>query len=87
MSLVASEAPRALDGLCDVRNVSTAPQPDLVTEDPKSTGPPAADGALGDHAACLAAPVVDRRLLDDEGAVWDFNLERGVIEGTCAAVL
>jgi hypothetical protein len=86
-SLVTSEAPRTLHGLGDIRNVSALPQPDLVAEDPESTCPPAADGALGDHAALLAAPVVDRRLLDDESAVWDFNLERGVIESTCGAML
>jgi hypothetical protein len=67
--------------------VSALPEPDFVAEDSKTTCPPAADGALGDHAALLAAPVVDRRLLDDEPALWDVDLERGVIEVTCATLL
>jgi hypothetical protein len=87
MDLVTSEVPRTLHGLRDVGNVSAPPQPDLVAEDPESTRPAAADGALGDDAPLHAAPVMDRRLLDDECPLWDFDLERGVIEVACAAVL
>src|SRR5205823_5307282 len=64
--LLIAEARGAVDGLGDVRYVATAPDPDLVAEDPKSACPASADGALGDDAALLSAPVVDRRLLDHE---------------------
>jgi hypothetical protein len=60
--------------------VTTAPEPDLVTEDPKSACPASADGALGDDTTLLAAPIVDRRLLDHECSLRDFNLKRGVVE-------
>jgi hypothetical protein len=36
--------------------------------------------ALGDDAPLLAAPVVDRRLLDHERSLRDFDLQRGVVE-------
>ena len=62
--------------------MSAAPEPDLVAEDPKSARPATADGAFGDDAALLAAPVGDRRLLDDELRLRDFDLERGVVEVT-----
>jgi hypothetical protein len=87
MGLVTSKAPRTRDGLRDVGNVSALPQPDLVAEDPKSPRPAAADGTLGDDAPLVAAPVVNRRLLDHEPPLWDVDLERGVVEVTCAAVL
>jgi hypothetical protein len=63
--LVVGQPLRTIYGLSDVRNVSTEPNADLVAEDPKSACPPAADRPLGDDAPLLAAPVVDRRLLDN----------------------
>jgi hypothetical protein len=65
--------------LRDVRNVSALPQADLVAGDPKSACPASADGALGDDATVLAAPVVDRRLLDHKRSLRDFDLKRGVV--------
>jgi hypothetical protein len=62
--VVVAESPRAVDGLGYIRYVAAGPEPDLVAEDPESAGPASADGAFGDDAALLAAPVVDRRLLD-----------------------
>jgi hypothetical protein len=56
------------------------PKPDLVSEDPKSTGPATAHGTYRDDAAQLAAQIWDRRLLDDEGRPWDVDLECGVEE-------
>src|SRR3954469_16630639 len=64
-TLVGGQSLRTLYGFGDVRNISAAPKPDLVAEDPKSAGPPTANGAVGHDAPVLAAPVVDRRLLDD----------------------
>jgi hypothetical protein len=78
--LLAGEPPRAVDGLGDVRDVAAAPEPDLVAEDPKAPRPASADGALGDDAALLAAPVVNRRLLDHERSLRNFDLKRGVVE-------
>ena len=75
-----AEVPRAVDGLGDVWYVATAPQPDLVAEDPESGRPASADGTFGDHTAFLAAPVVDRRLLDHERCLREFDLKRGVVE-------
>ena len=51
--LLVTEAARAVDGLGDIGDVATAPEPDLVAEDPKSARPPRADGALGDDAPVL----------------------------------
>ena len=79
---VGGQSPRAVYGLGDVRNVSTEPKTDLVAEDPKSAGPATADSAFGDDAPLHPAPVVDRRLLDDERPLGDFDLERGVVEVT-----
>src|SRR4051794_11089471 len=61
--LVGGRSLRTVYGFGDVRNISAAPEPDLVAEDPKSAGPPSADRAVGhDAPVVLAAPVVDRRL-------------------------
>ena len=79
---VVAQSPRAVDGLGDVRDVAAAPKADLVAEDPKSARPATADRAFGDDAPLLAAPVVDRRLLDDERPLRDLDLERGVVEVT-----
>ena len=60
--------------------MATAPEPDLVAEDPESARPASADGAFGDDTALLSAPVVDRRLLDHERSLREFDLKRGVVE-------
>lgn len=75
-----AEAPGTVDGLGDVRYVATAPEPDLVAEDAKSARPASADGAFGDDTALLSAPVVDRRLLNHERSLREFDLKRGVVE-------
>jgi hypothetical protein len=80
--LVGGQSLRTLYGFGNVRNISAAPKPDLVAEDPKSACPPTADRALGHDAPVLAAPVVDRRLLDDVLRPWKLHLERGVVEIT-----
>jgi hypothetical protein len=60
--------------------MSVEPKANLVAEDPKSARPASADGAFGDDAAQVPAPVVDGRLLDDERPLRDLHLERGVVE-------
>src|SRR4051812_24202180 len=80
--LVGGQSPRTLYGFGDVRNMSAAPKPDLVAKDPKSARPPAADRALGHDAPVPAAPVVDRRLLDDVRRPRKLHLKRGVVEIT-----
>ena len=60
--------------------MATAPEPDLVAEDPKSGRPASADGSFGDNTAILSAPVVDRRLLDHERSLRELDLKRGVVE-------
>src|SRR4051794_29098796 len=78
--LVLAESPWTVDGLGDVRYVAARPEPDLVAEDPTAARPPGADGAFGDDAALLAAPVVHRGLLDHERRLPELDLERGVVE-------
>src|SRR3954463_7323188 len=80
--LVGGQSARTVYGFGDVRNMSSAPKPDLVAKDPKSACPPTADRALGHDAPVLAAPVVDRRLLDDVRRPRKLHLERGVVEIT-----
>ena len=80
LPLLAGQPPWAVNRLGDVGNAPTAPESDLVAEDPKPPCPATADGALGDDAPLLTAPVVDRRLLDDEPVPSDFDPQRGVIE-------
>jgi hypothetical protein len=82
MILVGGQSLRTIYGFGNVRNISAEPKPDLVAEDPKSARPPTADRALGHDAPVLAAPVVDRRLLDDVLRPWKLHLERGVVEIT-----
>lgn len=60
--------------------MTTAPQPDLVAEDPKTACPGSSHGALGDHTPLLSAPIVDGRLLDHERSLREFDLKRGVVE-------
>jgi hypothetical protein len=60
--------------------VAVAPKPDLVAEDPKPAGPATAHCASGDDAPLLTAQIGDRGLLDDVGRLWNFDLERGVVE-------
>ena len=73
--VVAGQSPRAIYGFGDVRNVPTEPETDLVAEDPKSACHPAFGNALGDHAPLVAAPIVDRRLLDDVLRPWNLHLK------------
>src|SRR4051812_26184001 len=80
--LVGGQSARTLYGFGDVRNMSAAPKPDLVAKGPKSACPPTADRALGHDAPVLAAPVVDRRLLDDVRRPRKLHLKRGVVEIT-----
>ena len=54
---VVAQSPRAVHRLGDVRDVSAAPQTDLVAEDPKPACPATADRAFGDDAPLLAAQV------------------------------
>jgi hypothetical protein len=77
--LVIDQSPWAVDRLGDVRNVSTAPETNLVAEDPKAASPASADGALCDDAPLLAAPVVNRRRLDDELPLGDLDLQGRVV--------
>ena len=49
-------------------------------EDPRAPCPARADGALGHDAPVLAAPVADRRLLNDVLRSRYLDLERGVVE-------
>ena len=79
-SWVIGQSPWAVHGLRDVRDVPAAPETDLVAEDPEAARPPSADGAFGNDSAVLAAPVMDRRLLDHEFSLWDLDLQRGVVE-------
>src|SRR3954469_6701033 len=81
-TLIDGQSLRTLYGFGDVRNSSAAPKPDLVAEDPKSACPPTADRALGHDAPVLAAPVVDRGLLDDVRRPLKRHLEGGVVEIT-----
>ena len=60
--------------------MATAPEPDFVAKDPKSAGPASTDGSFGDDTPFLSAPVVDRRLLDYERPLREFDLKRGVVE-------
>src|SRR4051794_9984338 len=80
--LVGGQSLRTVYGFGDVRNIPAAPEPDLVAEDPKSACPATADRALGHDAPVLAAPVVDRRLLDDVRRPLKRHLEGGVVEIT-----
>ena len=84
---VVGHSPRAVYGLGDVRDMSTAPKTDLIAEDPKPACPATADSAFGDDAPLLAAQVWDRSLLDHERPLSDFNLERRVVEITCRTPL
>src|SRR3954452_25337532 len=86
-TLVGGQSLRTFDGFGDVGNTPVAPEPDLVAEDPKSACPPTADRALGHDAPVLAAPVVDRRLLDDVRRPSKRHLERGVVEIRCRTPL
>src|SRR3954447_6134021 len=80
--LVGGQSLRTLYRFGDVRNIPAAPEPDLVAERPKSACPPTADRALGHDPPVLAAPVVDRRLLNDVRRPWKLHLERRVVEIT-----
>jgi hypothetical protein len=80
MLLVAAQPPRAVHGLRNVGNVPVGPKTDLIAEDSKASRPAAADGAFAHDTALAAAPVVDRRLLDHEPLLRDFDLQRGVVE-------
>ena len=77
---VVGQSPGAIHCLGDIGNVSVEPKTDLVAEYPKSACPATADGASGNDAPLLPAQVWDRRLLDDEGPLRDFDLKRGVVE-------
>ena len=79
--------PRAVHGLSDVGDVSAAPETDLVAEDSEAARPQSADGTFGDDSPVLAAPVVYRRLLDHVRSLWEFDLQRRVVEVVCAAAL
>src|SRR5918994_6730845 len=67
--------------------MSAAPEADLVAEDSEAARPQSADGTFGDDYSVLAAPVVYRRLLDHERSLWEFDLQRGVVEVVRAAAL
>jgi hypothetical protein len=78
---------RARDRLARVGDGASAPSTYLVAEEPATSGPSGPDRALGDHAALSSPLVADRRGLDDEAAVGDLYLKRGVVQGEPRAVL
>jgi hypothetical protein len=61
---IGTEAPRTVNGLCNIWDVPPSPDANLVAKDAKAPCPPRADGPLGHNAATFAGEVGLGRLFD-----------------------
>jgi hypothetical protein len=80
-STIGAETPRAIDRLCNVRDVASSPDADFVTEDSKPSGPAHPDRTLRYDSATLACEIWLRGLLDHVYVRSQMDLQGRVIEG------
>ena len=86
-ALVLRESLRAVHSLGDVRDVTAAPDPDLIAEQAEWSRPAVAHRTLSDHAPIGPAQVGFGRLLDDVPSLGQLDLEGGVVELAARAAL
>jgi hypothetical protein len=79
-SEVVRDADRARDRVVRIRDGASAPSADLIAKQPEPSGESRPDRAF-DNDATLSSPLVpDRRGLDDEPAIGNDYLQRGMVE-------
>jgi hypothetical protein len=77
LSIVCQSA-RPVNGLGDVGDVATVPDPHLVAEDAKATGPASSNRSLGHDTAITSVEIGNRGLLDHVDPILGVHLESGV---------
>jgi len=82
--LVVSDALRTRYGLVDIRNGTVAPAPHLVSEQPKTPGPPSPHRAFRDDAVATVSSL-GWPLLNHEAPLRQVHDQRRVVEVTALA--